>query len=169
LTFACQSILDAESDKKIALAQKNSAEARLETEKLKNTLTYRSVSDEQAKKLGIIIKNKTRKIVIYYTGSDLESFFYVQSLFKTFESIGIYCDLFATTSVIYQNNEILIYSRDPTISQDLAEGLVDSNFDAAWIPSESKPGFSGTPSANWRPDNPDDIMMIVSAKAPPTF
>ncbi|UMM08447.1 hypothetical protein MKW11_14860 [Gluconobacter frateurii] len=169
LTFACQSILDAESDKKIALAQKGAAEARLATEKLKNILTYRSVSDEQAKKLGLLITKKPKKIVIYYTGSDVESFFYSQSLFKAFESIGIDCDLFASSSVIYQEKEIFIYSRDPIISQSFSEGLINSNFDADWIPSENKPNFSGVPSLNWRPDNPDSIMMIVSAKAPPAF
>lgn len=63
LTFACQSILDAESDKKIALAQKGAAEARLATEKLKNILTYRSVSDEQAKKLGLLITKKPKKLL----------------------------------------------------------------------------------------------------------
>jgi len=169
LTFACQSILDAENDKKIAIAQKDAAESKLNAEKLKNAITYRTVSDDQKQRIDLFLINKPKRVVIYYTGSDVESFFYAQSIKKNFESIGIYCDLFATSSVIYYESDIILWSTDLLLSKKLADQLRSSNFNAVYYEGRERPQFTGTVGDDFKPEGPEDVMMIISTKSPPNL
>jgi len=89
LTFTCQSILDAENDKKIAIAEKNASEARLQSELVKNSIKWRELNEKQYKTLRDFAKAHPRNVIFRIANGDPEALYYANSIANALSDVGV--------------------------------------------------------------------------------
>lgn len=164
-TFWCQTVTSAASDKKIADAERKALEADLKAERLKNAVIWRSVTDEQTKKLSLLLTTKPNKIIIYFPGNDPEAQNYAESLGVALKSLAIPCYFVPFFENLNSDPDLLIYTDDINNQINWHEAISSANISNKML--HEMLFFSITRTGENTTFSNGDLVLYVTSRKPP--
>lgn len=170
LTFACQSILDAENDKKIAIAEKNASEARLQSEIVKNSIKWRELNEKQYKSLRDFAKENPRNVVFRIPNGDPEALYYANSIANSLNDAGVKVFKLYNFSTI-EVNSLVLASKDMDDAFNYTRLFSNMGIESQMIDTKKNglPKLAGI-SAGDIPEGAESwIQIFIPSRLPPRF
>ncbi|MBM3099159.1 hypothetical protein JRX38_14300 [Gluconobacter cerinus] len=160
-------ILGKDSDLRIEEAKAQAAQANERAEKIKKTIKWREVSQEQYEKLKYTIMKKPSFVIILTSSDDPESIYYAKSIENALIELGIEVGRFYFIGSQETSSDIEVYSDDATLSAYYKSIFEGANFNVAF--SERTPWAEKVGRGAAFTSGVGGLAIVVGPRLPPGF